>query len=203
VFNGSSASFPCAIFSDVHRAESWIRKHGVAGVLSKLFIDDPAWDRAVRLGNFQPMLPLDFDARARSNYVSNEITFYYRMNPFDMRFRSVMPLTMRRSAATQAAKRKGRTPPVRAVSLWMFNGVRSRVPSGVFSTLKRAERWIHEHELPGTLTEMYLDDPAYDRAVRRGRYVPKRQSEHTPLLKQRFSSPDMHYHYYLDSLDPP
>jgi hypothetical protein len=41
--------------------------------------------------------------------------------------------------------------------VWVFNGARASFPSGLFTELGRAERWIGEHGLTGTLTAYPLD----------------------------------------------
>ena len=41
---------------------------------------------------------------------------------------------------------------IRAERLWVFNGARGTFPGGIFTDLDRAEHWIEEHRLTGTLT---------------------------------------------------
>jgi HEAT repeat protein len=41
--------------------------------------------------------------------------------------------------------------------VWAFNGAKSRFPSGIFTDLDRAERWIERHGLTATLTAYPLD----------------------------------------------
>ncbi len=54
IFHGNSAQFACAVFSSLEAGEAWVAKHKLSGLLTELVIDDPVWDRAVRLGHFKP-----------------------------------------------------------------------------------------------------------------------------------------------------
>lgn len=51
--------------------------------------------------------------------------------------------------------------------VWVFTGHR-QVPSGIFSTIERAETWIRIHGLTGALTAFPMDEGCFDWAVRCG-----------------------------------
>ena len=42
-------------------------------------------------------------------------------------------------------------------SVWVFSGVQSPFPSGVFSSKESGEAWISKNGLTGTLTEYPVD----------------------------------------------
>jgi hypothetical protein len=79
--------------------------------------------------------------------------------------------------------------------VWVFNGTGAHFPSGVFSDLTLAEAWIAKHRVSGTLTLYYVDEGAYDWAIRNGFFVP-RKPEHTyPSFIGRFTGGQQHHHY--------
>jgi len=49
VFNGSR-QFPGGLFTTIERAETWIRKHRLTGVLTAYPVDEGCFDWAVRCG---------------------------------------------------------------------------------------------------------------------------------------------------------
>lgn len=53
VFNGGGR-FPSGVFSTREKAEAWINKHGLTGVLTKYPLDEGAWGWAIREGYFTP-----------------------------------------------------------------------------------------------------------------------------------------------------
>lgn len=80
--------------------------------------------------------------------------------------------------------------------IWVFNGDGEQFPGGVFSTRDKAEHWIYELTLSGTLTAYPVDISAYDWAVSSGFFKPKCDEQEAPKFIQRFSSAYMeHYHY--------
>ncbi len=81
-------------------------------------------------------------------------------------------------------------------SVWLFNGARSIFPSAVFSTLELAEKWIRAQRLTGTLTKYQVDVSAYEWAIAKGHFKPKRSDQQTAEFIVRFSdSSQEHYHY--------
>jgi hypothetical protein len=81
-------------------------------------------------------------------------------------------------------------------SVWVFNGVKSNFPSGVFTTRELAEQWIRKNSLTGTLTRYPLDVGVYEWSLLNGGFTPKREEQKTPLFIGRFSSASQeHYHY--------
>lgn len=54
VFNGSRATFPCAVFTSREIAEAWITRNNVQGTLTKYPLDVGAYDFAIQNGWFTP-----------------------------------------------------------------------------------------------------------------------------------------------------
>ena len=53
-------------------------------------------------------------------------------------------------------------------SIWIFDGVGSQFPNGVFTTRELAEAWIIKHRLTGTLTQYPIDVGVYEWAIENG-----------------------------------
>jgi hypothetical protein len=80
--------------------------------------------------------------------------------------------------------------------VWVFNGTKADFPSGVFRTRERAEEWIHQNALTGTLTWYPLDEGTYDWAVRKGAFTPKRDDQRSATFIQAFTAgAQQHFHY--------
>jgi hypothetical protein len=80
--------------------------------------------------------------------------------------------------------------------VWVFNGAKARLASGVFSSRENAEAWIARHKLTGLLTEYPLDFGAYDWAVQHGLFRPKRPDQGTGEFIGAFTNPHLqHFHY--------
>jgi hypothetical protein len=83
-----------------------------------------------------------------------------------------------------------------ADGIWVFNGIRSQFPSGVFTSRELAEAWIEKHGLTGTLTLYPLDTGVYEWAIEKGTFKPKEDRHKTAAFIGRFSSAyQEHYHY--------
>lgn len=54
VFHGEGGRFSSAVFSCKEKAEAWIVKHGLSGVLTKMPIDQSVYDWAVAQDVFRP-----------------------------------------------------------------------------------------------------------------------------------------------------
>jgi hypothetical protein len=81
-------------------------------------------------------------------------------------------------------------------SIWVFNGVQSPFPSGVFSSKQSAEAWISKHGLTGTLTEYPVDIGMYDYATSMGHFEPRKPEHETALFIGKFSGGGIdHFHY--------
>jgi hypothetical protein len=72
--------------------------------------------------------------------------------------------------------------------VWVFNGEGSRFPSAVFASKEDAERWIAASGVSGVLTAYPLGESAYDWAVRKGYFSPKRDAQRTAAFVQKFTS---------------
>jgi hypothetical protein len=86
------------------------------------------------------------------------------------------------------------------VWVWVFNDPRGNLPGGIFTDLDRAERWIEEHRLSGTLTSYPLDTGVYDWAIATGYFHPDKPHQATPNFIGRFTSASMEHHHYEDGL---
>jgi hypothetical protein len=84
-------------------------------------------------------------------------------------------------------------------TVWVFNGNKNHFPSGVFSTRQRAEQWILQHKLEGTLTEYPLDVSVHEWAIQTGRFKPKKPEHHTNDFIANFSSASQEHHHYEKS----
>jgi hypothetical protein len=81
-------------------------------------------------------------------------------------------------------------------SVWIFSGVQSQFPSGVFSSKEAGERWIGRNRLTGTLTEYPVDVGMYDYAISNKLFVPKKPEQSTALFIGKFSGGGIdHFHY--------
>lgn len=80
--------------------------------------------------------------------------------------------------------------------IWIFNGSKSQFSSGAFTELQKAELWIKKHGLSGVLTAYPLDTGAYDWAIEKGFFKPKRENQCDAEFIQCFSTAALtHYHY--------
>lgn len=87
-------------------------------------------------------------------------------------------------------------------SVWVFNGISSRFPGGIFSSKENAEKWIRDHKLSGVLTLYPIDQGVYDWAVENNMVKPKKEKETMADFIGAFSSASQeHYHYLEGKLD--
>ena len=81
-------------------------------------------------------------------------------------------------------------------SVFVFSGDKNSFPSAVFSTEGAAKDWISRHCLTGTLTQYPLDVSAYDWAIGRGYFEPKRDNQRSGHFIANFSSAHLpHVHF--------
>jgi hypothetical protein len=80
--------------------------------------------------------------------------------------------------------------------VWVFNGIGSKFPSGVFTDIENAEKWIKLHRLSGLLTAYPLDLGLFDWAIENNFFSPKGEEHLSSEFIGRFSSASQeHYHY--------
>ena len=72
--------------------------------------------------------------------------------------------------------------------VWIFNGNKSKFPSGVFAARADAESWIRRRKLTGVLTKYPVDVGAYDWAVEQGLFAPKKVEQTSAEFIANFSS---------------
>lgn len=78
--------------------------------------------------------------------------------------------------------------------VWVFNGDGARLPSAVFASRESAERWIADNSLSGMLTAYPLDTSAYDWAIEKGYFTPKKPIR-AEFIAGFTSAYQEHYHY--------
>jgi hypothetical protein len=84
--------------------------------------------------------------------------------------------------------------------VWVFNGLRAKFPSAVFTDRHSAEAWIRQHGLSGTLTKYPLNSGVYDWAVQNGLFAPKKAEHSAAEFVASFTTASMeHYHYETES----
>ena len=83
-----------------------------------------------------------------------------------------------------------------ADGVWIFCGAQKHFPGGVFTQRGLAESWISKHRLSGTLTLYPLDVGAYEWAIEKGMFRPRKPHQSEPEFIGGFSDAGMeHYHY--------
>jgi len=82
--------------------------------------------------------------------------------------------------------------------VWVFNGTTARFASAVFTTKEKAERWIAEHGLSGTLTAYPLDISVYDWVIKHDFWAPKRDDQKTADAIANFHSAYTDHDHYED-----
>lgn len=80
--------------------------------------------------------------------------------------------------------------------IWVFVGDDANLPSAVFSSVAKAEKWIEGHKLSGILTAYPVDIGIYEWAITKGYYKACGERTSTPKFIGRFSSAHLpHFHY--------
>ncbi len=54
VFNGSGGQFPSAVFTTIEKADEWIAKHKLGGVLTRYPLDVGVYEWVIEKGYWQP-----------------------------------------------------------------------------------------------------------------------------------------------------
>jgi hypothetical protein len=81
-------------------------------------------------------------------------------------------------------------------TIWVFSGAKKHFPGGIFTSRPNAESWITKNRLTGTLTLYPVDVGAYEWAIDKGIFRPKKPHESEAEFIGGFSSAGMeHYHY--------
>jgi hypothetical protein len=81
------------------------------------------------------------------------------------------------------------------ITVWMFTGDSSKLPSGIFSSKGKAEDWVRRHKLTGTLSEFPLDNGTYDHAIAEGLFEPRKEHETEAWFIADFSPRLPHEHW--------
>lgn len=84
--------------------------------------------------------------------------------------------------------------------IWIFNSSRGKFPSGAFSTIELAERWIRKHRLSGVLTEYPVDIGVFDWAVDSGLFKLKEGKEHDADFVGSFTTAAMNHVHFEEGI---
>jgi hypothetical protein len=80
--------------------------------------------------------------------------------------------------------------------VWVFNVAKRHFPGGIFLCRDKAEHWIRRHRLSGVLTLYPVDVGAYDWAIEKGLFQPRKPHETMAGFIGGFSDAGQeHYHY--------
>lgn len=80
--------------------------------------------------------------------------------------------------------------------VYVFHGESARFCSAVFDDLAKAENWIKEFSLSGMLTVYPLNKSAYEWAIDKKYFTPKKEHQSSSKFIGSFTSASQeHYHY--------
>ena len=82
--------------------------------------------------------------------------------------------------------------------VWVFMGERGQYPMGVWSSLDAAHKYIHDQQLTGSLTAYEVDWPAYDLAIKTGRFKPGKDQHRSVKFRQTFSNQHQEHYNFRD-----
>jgi hypothetical protein len=82
--------------------------------------------------------------------------------------------------------------------IWIFHGENATYCTAAFTEKEKAELWIFEHSLSGTLTRMPVNKSIYDWAIEFDLFVPKKEYQKTGSFIQRFSSAYLEHSHYCN-----
>lgn len=85
--------------------------------------------------------------------------------------------------------------------IFVFVGNNSEMPSGIFTEYTKAESWITQNSLSGSLNKLPLDISLYDWAISEGYFEPKNDYQREAKFIQRFTSASVeHWHFESGNL---
>ncbi|AOT08214.1 DUF7710 domain-containing protein [Pseudoalteromonas luteoviolacea] len=70
VFHGDGATFSSGVFSEYSKAQSWIKKHGLTGLLTEYPLNNGAYDWCVEMDYFTPKKPLHHEGKFIGSFTS-------------------------------------------------------------------------------------------------------------------------------------
>jgi len=79
--------------------------------------------------------------------------------------------------------------------VYVFTPEGGHYPAGIWSTASEAGTWIALHDAKGMLSKYEVGASAYDAAVSRGSFKPKRPDQETKAFITTFTSPIDHWHH--------
>ncbi|WP_232107250.1 DUF7710 domain-containing protein [Gimesia alba] len=78
VFHGASAQFAIGVFSSREKAETWINRHQLIGVLTRYPVDTGVYDWAIETGMFSPQKEYQTGAKFIGRFTSaSQEHFHY------------------------------------------------------------------------------------------------------------------------------
>lgn len=75
--NATTPTFPGGVFSSLETAESWIKKHGLSGMLTLYRVDVGAYDWAVENDYFRPSKPHHTTAMFIGQFSGGDTHYHY------------------------------------------------------------------------------------------------------------------------------
>ena len=73
----STGFFPCGVFETREQAEHWIRKHKVAGCLTRYPLGEGIYDYVIRMSYFKPKKDYQFTSKFISRFSSAYLEHYH------------------------------------------------------------------------------------------------------------------------------
>lgn len=77
VFTAARARYSGGVFSTLDKAEAWVSKHGLTGMLTGYPLDEGAYDWAIRHGYFTPKRDDQKTADYIGRFASGRYHFHY------------------------------------------------------------------------------------------------------------------------------
>jgi hypothetical protein len=84
IFQGDGGRSASAIFSDKLKAEAWISKYALSGMLEKMPVDKSTYDWAIKSGKFTPKKEYQKSAAFIQRFASAYLEHYHYENGENM-----------------------------------------------------------------------------------------------------------------------
>lgn len=185
VFNGANWQLPGGVFSARSLANRWIFLNKLSGLLTAYPLDIGVYDWAVREGILEGEKAPDFIAR----FSHATLEHYHYENGECPEDDNIIPQTINKDDLEIQSS---------LLFIWVFTGEEYPLPSGIFSTREKAEAWVGEHLLTGSLTAYPIDISIYDWAIMKDLFRPQSESEKTPLFIQQFTFAGQERYLYMN-----
>jgi hypothetical protein len=80
IFSGENSHLPSGAFSTKERAEEWIVREGLSGVLTRYPMDESVYDWAMRSGAFRPKVDKKMSAKQIQSFSSAALEHHHYSN---------------------------------------------------------------------------------------------------------------------------